>query len=250
MKRTASVCLLLFVLFQVSFSANAADTKIYSENVSAKSNRLFEVNIDIKSPKILTAAAFTLTYNPSAAAFRNAVSSISNAQVKEVGNNGTAKVIFLVPNGVKINNKSTIVSVKFKALQSGSSEINITPSDFVDDNAKNFKAPSSVKCKVITDGKTTPIKNTKSRRAEKSAAARNGGKSVSGGEVDVPEGDADADGLSPEKDGLVSAFDSTLNGSDSSPRIIILIVVCAVLTAAGLVFILKKTKDDKNNKDK
>lgn len=250
MKKLISVLAVVLVIFQLPLIVSASDTKLYTNNVSAKSNRLFDVYIDVKSPKIISAATFTLSYNTSAAAFRTARSNISGAEVKSADNNGKVKVIILIPNGVKVNKKSSLLSLRFKALQAGSSEIKISPSDFVDVNAKNFKDPSPVKSKVITDGKSTPIKRAKSRRAGKTAAARTSGKSVEG-DADIPEGDADAaDGLSPEDGGLMSAFDSTVNGDNPNLPIIILVAVCAVLTAAGLILILKKTKDDKNDKDK
>jgi hypothetical protein len=250
LKKLISVLAVVLLIFQLPLTVSASDAKLYTNNVSAKSNRLFDVYIDVKSPKIVSAATFTLSYNPSAVAFRNAGSNISGAEVKSADNNGKVKVIILIPNGVKVNKKSSLLSVRFKALQAGSSEIKISPSDFVDVNAKNFKAPSPVKSKVITDGKSTPIKRAKSRRAGKTATARKNGKNIEG-DADVPEGDADAaDGLSPEDEGLMSAFDSTVNGDNPNLPIIILVAVCAVLTAAGLIFILKKTKDDKNDKDK
>lgn len=251
MKKLISVLAVVLVIFQLPLIVSASDTELYTNNVSAKSNRLFDVYIDVKSPKIISAATFTLSYNTSAAAFRTVRSNISGAEVKSADKNGKVKVIILIPNGVKVNKKSALLSVRFKALQAGSSEIKITPSDFVDVNAKIFKAPPSVKSKVIADGKTAPIKSAaKVRRAGKTAVSRTSGKSVEG-DADISEGDADAaDGLSPEDGGLMSAFDSTVNGDNPNLPIIILVALCAVLTVAGLILILKKTKDDKNDKDK
>ena len=246
MKKLISVVAVVLFLLQLPFAVSASDTNLYAKNVSAKSNRLFDVNIDIKSPRIISASTFTLSYNPSAVAFRNASSDIPGAEVKSADKNGKVKVIILIPNGVKVNKKSAFINVRFKALQAGSSVIKISPSDFVDVNAKNFKVPASAKCKVMTDGKTAPIKN-RTRRAGKTAAAGKNKSDIDA--ADVPEGDADAaDGLSPEEDGLMNVFDSTVNGEDNNLRIIILIVVCAVLTAAGIIIILKKSKSDKSDK--
>ena len=246
MKKLISVVAVVLFLLQLPFAVSASDTNLYAKNVSAKSNRLFDVNIDIKSPRIISASTFTLSYNPSAVAFRNASSDIPGAEVKSADKNGKVKVIILIPNGVKVNKKSAFINVRFKALQAGSSVIKISPSDFVDVNAKNFKVPASAKCKVMTDGKTAPIKN-RTRRAGKTAAAGKNKSDID--DADVPEGDADAaDGLSPEEDGLMNVFDSTVNGEDNNLRIIILIVVCAVLTAAGIIIILKKSKSDKSDK--
>ena len=247
MKKLISVVAVVLFLLQLPFAVSSSDTNLYTKNVSAKSNRLFDVYIDVKSPKIISASTFTLSYNPSAVAFRNASSDIPGAEVKSADKNGKVKVIILIPNGVKVNKKSAFINVRFKALQAGSSVIKISPSDFVDVNAKNFKVPASVKCKVVTDGKTTPIKNSKARSAGKTAAAGKNKSDIDA--ADVPEGDADAaDGLSPEEDGLMNVFDSTVNGEDNNLRIIILIVVCAVLTAAGIIIILKKSKSDKSDK--
>lgn len=249
MKKLISVLAVVLFLLQLPIAVSASDTVLYTKNVSAKSNRLFDVYIDVKSPKIISASTFTLSYNPSAVAFRNASSNIQGSEVKSADNNGKVKVIILIPNGVKVNKKSALLSVRFKALRAGSSVININPSDFVDVNAKNFKVPASAKCKVVTDGKTAPIKN-RTRRAGKTALARKNGNN-SDDDADVPEGDGDAaDGLSPEEDGLVNVLDATANGENNDLRIIILIAVCAVMTAAGIIIILKKSKNDKNDKKK
>ncbi len=236
LRKLVTVFVCLIILTHLSYPAQAHNAVLYSKNLSVKSGRLFDVDINIKSKKILTASSFDLTYNTSAVAFRNVSSSVSNAQVKASDKNGTVKVIFLIPNGVKINKKSALLSVRFKALKSGTSYIKISPSDFVDDDAENFTPPSSIKYRITADGNRNIIKNNKA--SGNFASMKVGKLSKSRSDDDI------SDGRGVEKDGILSEINSALNRGSVSFPVAALIIFCFTVTVIGLVIIVRKSKND------
>lgn len=247
MKRLLSIFIAL-MLFAVSFSANAVST-LGTKNITADNNRLFEIPVIVKSPKALTAATFTLKYDKSAAAFRKTTAAFPEATVKSVEKNGSVKVIFLCPNGVKVSKNSQLFSVTFKTLKQGSSFINITASDFVDSKAKNFTPPSSVKCRVSV--------NEKGEASAKSA--KGGGVSADGyvysdnSTEEVTKSSKKDDNSGSEKGGDLSDYENVLGSTKISPYFIVCLILASSLLTAGVMYFLtrkkKNNKDDKNNKE-
>ncbi len=243
MKRLLSIFIAL-MLFTVSFSANAAST-LGTKNITADNNRLFEIPVLVRSSKVLTAATFTLKYDTSAIAFRKTTAAFPEATVKSAEKNGSVKVIFLCPNGVKVSKNSQLFSVTFKTLKQGSSFINITASDFVDLRAKNFTPPNSVKCRVSV--------NERGEASAKSAKAV--GKSADGyvysdnSTEEVTKSSKKDDSSELESQGLLSDYENALSSVGISPGFIIALVIVSIIsTAFVMYFITRKKNNDKNNK--
>lgn len=252
MKRIIAFFAVLFLLV-TPFSAYASYTKMSTDNINADNNRIFDVPVYMNSSKILTAATFTVKYNPSAVAFRKAGTTIPNAKVNYVDNNGTVKAVFLCSNGVKINKKSLIVSVKFKTLQAGRSDIVVSASDTVDLNAKNFTAPSSVKSTVTVGGKTERIKYNRRTAKRNSRSAKTDADSEEE-EIGEPyvEGKDDSNDSNSGDDGNIPEINSTLNSGKISPVLIICVALLSVILTALVMYAVTKKKDNKTkagNKD-
>ncbi|MCH5303292.1 MAG: hypothetical protein J1E41_00385 [Ruminococcus sp.] len=245
MRRWLSVFAAIIIAILSTATAFCVDSLLFAKNVSVKNNRLFDVSLEVKSEKILCAATFTLKYDNSAVSFRNASSSLSNSQVKFSDKNGTVKVIFLCADGVRVNKKTQVVSVRFKSLEEGSSDIKISASDCVDNKAKNFKSPSGAVCKVKVSGTAGKSGTGVSGRKSKSTGNQN-----SKGDSEKSDSkNTDEENISPngEDKGLLSAFDSTLNG-ESSPIFTVVCMALAILAAVVAVAII--IRNDKNRKEK
>ena len=242
MKRLIAILAVLVLV--TPFSAFASDTKMYTDNIKADNNRLFDVPVYMSSPKTLAAATFTLNYNPSAVAFRKASANITNARVKFVDNGRKVKAIFLCPNGVKIKKKSLIISVKFKTLQEGSSDISVSASDTVSVNAKNFTPPAEVKCNVISGGKTSRIKD--SSASAKSRYYKNNSKSAKkSSKSDVKKS---SNGNSSD-----NGYDMDASSGEKEPPIYLIICVAllsAIVTALVMYFATHKKNSGKNDSNK
>lgn len=249
MKRIIAILAVLFLLI-TPLSAYASDSKMYTDNIKADNNRLFDVPIYLSSPKTLCAATFTVSYNPSAVAFRKASANISNAKVKFVDNGRKVKAIFLCPNGVRINKKSLIISVKLKTLREGSSDINISASDTVSVNTKNFTPPASVKCNVICGGKTSRIKDAGvSARSSRNRSSRY--YNARNSESDDADNDSVSSGNSSEN--VNDGYEVDASTGNIEPPIYLVICVAllsAIITALVMYFATRKKKNDKNDSNK
>jgi hypothetical protein len=106
------------ILLMSGTVANASDGAIITNDVEARSNRIFDVQVMMKSSKILSAASFELSYNVDKLSFREVK---ANAPVSKV-----------------------------RAYDDA--EIKITASDCVDVKAKKFSLPTSATCKVTSIG--------------------------------------------------------------------------------------------------
>ncbi len=258
MRLKSSVCALAVVIIVV-FSMTTvfcASSSLSTNNISVSNNRLFDVSVEMQSQKVLSCATFTLKYDKSAVSFRNVSSSVSNSQVKYNDKNSKVKVIFLCAGGVTINKMSQIVTVSFKSIKEGNSNINISVSDCVDNNAKNFKAPKGTVCKVSVSGAGKSSGLGDYSRERRNSADKdfkeNSEKSDSNDEnKDINEGSADND-----DNGLISAFDSTLGGGKSLGATAIFIILAIIASVAAVAVIVKtdknkakKIKNDDNDDD-
>lgn len=238
---------LIFVLiFSFTSTVFASETVLYKGAVSADNNRLFDVPVNIKSDKILTAAAFTVSYDKNALVFRKAFSDINGAKVRFNDSGGSVKVIFLITDGVRINKKAPLLSVRFKSLKSGESTIKIIPSDFVDINAKNFKAPNEAVWTVNVSGKSGADAKGSYGKASGSKDKLSG--SLGSDADDDVDNDIAPDDTDKKDDGLLSVFDTTL-GDKNSPIVYIIFAGLAVAAAGAAVgFIIRNDKIKKTKK--
>lgn len=147
---TAFICLAALLL---SAPVYAAEDRIVTSDVSVKTDRLFEVKIGFNSDRVITAARFTLTYNPEDVAVRTPVCDIDRAVVKFNDKNGTTDIIFLCSDGIKCREYPTLFSMKYKKISDNNTKITIKASDCVDNNLKNFTPPAPAVCGVNSDGK-------------------------------------------------------------------------------------------------
>lgn len=245
-----SVCFILAVIIWLSVvCAYAVTAEMRTEKIYTPNNRLFDVPVYFNTSKPLSAATFSVRYNPDKAVFRKAVSNVSESTVKCSDKNGVVKAVFICPNGVKLNKNSLLLVFRFKAVNSGNSEIKITADDCVDSDVKNFTPPKAVSCIVETGGKSSGYYSRKNRsymiKSDEKADDDDIGENMPDGIID--------DNKNSKSSGLLSQMDVTGNGGNPSLLIIICVMILAVIITAGVIFnqnrLERKREDKKDETD-
>lgn len=153
MKRVILILSVLWVLCSASFTVYANTTlDVYSENITVKNNRLFDVKINVACNESLAAATFEISYDESMMEYRGVNTNMPDAYVKAVDKSGKIKAIFLKGVGIGKNENVNLFSVKFKSTQLGTANIKIKVYDCVDANAKNFNNTTEKSCVVNVQG--------------------------------------------------------------------------------------------------
>ena len=246
--RIACVILSAVVFLFSAVSAEAVDTKLYGGKISAKNGRYFDVPVYMQSSFALSAATFTLKYDTKELSYSRAYTDIPSAKVKSRYTDGSVKVIFLCPEGLRINKKSRFLNVRFKAVSAGSCSIKITSEDCVDPKAKNFTAPKSVNCTVYTGGKSVGGRGKTAAGRYNSSGKSSGKKSFNLKLEDYTEPKYDI--KNGEDNGLIYDFKSASADKDN-PLITVAIIVSAVIAVTVFAAIkLKSGKKSDKKKDK
>ena len=241
------VIALSVIMLMSGIIANASDGAIVTNDVEARSNRIFDVQVMMKSPKILSAASFELSYNVDKLSFREVKANAPVSKVRAYDDAGKTKVVFLCENGLKLGNAPLLFTVRYKLISDENAEIKITASDCVDVKAKNFSTPTSATCKVTTIGGSvsgSSRSGTSGRSFSGSAKSKvkslDGSKTKSIAEDDNPDSDDSSDDdyekiTTPSKDGN-NAF-------------LMIIFAIMILVVAALILILNifKLKYGKKN---
>ncbi len=147
-KNLVSSIVFAVLICSVSVFAVTSNESIKTENLTVKTDRLFEVKVGFDSSRTITAARFKLKYNKNNIAIRQTVCNIGSAKVRFNDTEGLTDVIFLCSNGVNCSEYPTLFSVKYKKLNDNDTKISIHALDCVDNNVKNFTPPKSAVCKI------------------------------------------------------------------------------------------------------
>ena len=125
---------------------------VWAENVEAKNNRLFDVEVYVDSSFVLTAATFEISYDNTVMEYREVNTDIANGQVKAADMNGKVKAIFLKDDGISANSQVKLFSAKFKAVAEGTCDVGISMYGCVDENAVDTNDEASTQCTVTVSG--------------------------------------------------------------------------------------------------
>lgn len=246
---TTSICVILLFL---SISVSAAGERIITSDVTAKTDRLFEIKIGFDSDRTITAATFTLTYNPNDIVVRTPVCNFGRAKIKYNDTNGKTDIIFLCSSGISCKEFPTLFTMKYKKISDADTKVTIKASDCVDNKLKSFTPPKSAVCNVKADGK------------QGSQGRGDSGGSGDSGVIYDSNGNAEDDelvtsgqsGYAESEDGELKTF----SGEDDPWYLKFIPIILLVIVAAFLAIILrqnvllkkaqKQKEEDKENKDK
>lgn len=174
----------IFILLITSIIILSSCVSVYaSEDVSftmtdceCDNNRLFTVDIIAESDSKFSAATFEFTYDKSMFEFREAKVSDDNARITTNETNNTLKAVYLNALGKDISSKSTIFTLKFKAIDSGVGYIDFNVSDCVNSDAEFIDIGNCSSAKVTVSGKSTDS-NEESESSDKGKDSKNSKKS-------------------------------------------------------------------------
>lgn len=230
--------------------ANASDGAIVTNDVEARSNRIFDVQVMMKSPKILSAASFELSYNVDKLSFREVKANAPVSKVRAYDDAGKTKVVFLCENGLKLGNAPLLFTVRYKLISDENAEIKLTASDCVDVKVKNFSSPTSATCKVTSIGGSvsgSSRSGTSGRSFSGSAKSKvkslEGSKSKSIAKDDNPNSDDSDDSGDDDYEKI------TTPSKDGNNAFLMIIFAIMILVVAALILILNifKLKYGKKN---
>ena len=233
--------------------ANASDDAIVTNDVEARSNRIFDVQVMMKSPKILSAASFELSYNVEKLSFREVKANAPVSKVRAYDDAGKTKVVFLCENGLKLGNAPLLFTVRYKLISDENAEIKIAASDCVDVKAKNFSLPTSATCKVTSIGGSVSGSSRSGTSGRSfSGSAKSKGKSLDGSKSkSIAEDDnLDSDDSGDDEYSGDGDYEKiTTPSKDGNNAFLMIIFAIMILVVAALILILNifKLKYGKRN---
>lgn len=139
MKKALSLFFIILIMINLLsikiFAATTIDFEIQSADI--KPNRIFSVDILAVGDKKLCAATFEISCNNSLLEFRKAKACLNNSKIQTNYDGKKLKIVFLNSNGQKISENPSIITLTFKSLDEGTSDINFYISECVDEDV-NF----------------------------------------------------------------------------------------------------------------
>ncbi len=136
MKRLiTSILIIIFATYALGLSAFAAENSVNFElsDESAKPGRLVTFEMKAKSSEKLCAASFEFTYDSSMLEYRSSKVKDKESKIKANDTGGKVRLIFLNSNGKNISSGEVIFTLTFKAVSEGSSFVDFTVKQCVDD---------------------------------------------------------------------------------------------------------------------
>lgn len=137
MKRLiTSILIIIFATYAFGLTAFAAENSVSFElsDESAKPGRLVTFEMKAKSSEKLCATSFEFTYDASMLAYRSSKVMDEESKIKANDTGGKVRLVFLNSNGKNISSGEVIFTLTFKAVSEGSSFVDFTVKQCVDDN--------------------------------------------------------------------------------------------------------------------
>ena len=158
MKKITIILLNVVFILSSMISVNAAnDISFAMTDVECNTNRLFTVDVKAKSTDMFSVATFEFVYDRSAIEFRK-VSCDDNSRVKAYDNGESVVVSYLCSDGIKIEDYTTIFTLKFKSLSAGETHINYTVSNCVNSSVEDMPIGSCTSSVITVKSKSTASK--------------------------------------------------------------------------------------------
>ncbi len=244
MKRFVSAFIIL-VLLALSSVTVSADSKVSFSlgNVECASNRLIEVPITANGSSDISAVVFEFSYDSDFLEFKKI---IKNGATVEYNDTGSKVIVsYLVAFGKEISIDTELFSLQFKSLQNGETHIDILARDLVNSDAEFVD---------ISECKSSTVKIA-STYATASSSSKSSDSSNSKNKSDVDSAQGASEQSSEFSSGTGDEFSNLGvfgNVSDKSTMFMIVgIVIGASVIAVAFIayFIIKKTRDKRNQKD-
>lgn len=159
MKRLTIVllCVILMLFSVISVSA-VSDISFATTDAQCNNNRLFTVDIKAKSADDFSVATFEFTYDRSIIEYRE-VSCGDNSYVRAHDNGKSVVVSYLCSDGVKIDEYTTIFTLKFKSISEGETRLDYTVSNCVNSEVEDMPIGSCTSSLITVNSKITKSNN-------------------------------------------------------------------------------------------
>lgn len=128
--------LILFSLADTVFAEEYVNFYLTDENNQL--NRLVTIEMKAESFKKLSAASFEFTYDNNMLEYREIKVTDDSSQIKVNDTDGKIKLIFLNTFGKDISDKESIFTITFKSIKEGTSYIDFTVNDCVDEDVQSL----------------------------------------------------------------------------------------------------------------
>lgn len=180
MKRLiTSILIIIFATYAFELTAFAAENSVNFElsDESSSPGRLVTFEMKAKSSEKLCAASFEFTYDSNMLEYRSSKVKDKESKIKSNDTGGKVRLVFLNSNGKNISSGEVIFTLTFKAVGEGSSYVDFTVKQCVDDDVNWIDAGycKSASIKVSknineSDKSKSDIESNKSKNSESSSA--------------------------------------------------------------------------------
>lgn len=154
MKRFTIILINAIIILSSVISVNAAnDISFAMTGAECNNNRLFTVDVKAKSSDMFSVATFEFSYDRSVIEFRD-VTCGDNSRVRAYDNGKTVMVSYLCSDGIKIDDYTTIFTLKFKSISYGETNINYTVSNCVNSKVEDMPIGSCTSSLVTVKSKS------------------------------------------------------------------------------------------------
>lgn len=243
MKKLFSI-LCIIVLFAVQ-SVNAAETVSFKVDCTeCQKGRLVDIAINACSPRALSAATFSFSYNKSILAFRKGFA-LGESQIEYRETDEGVMLCYLNSHGAETDNISPIFTLTFYACAEGESNINFRVDGCTDSSAQFIDVGNCTAGKVTVIGSGAQSSKTGASRSGSSAGADSSGGSSSGKSENAANVANEKTTAAVNDIGTVN--DVISRDSDKFTPIIFLAVSAVIAAALAGFLIFKKTSAGKHD---
>lgn len=157
-------CIFILIAFIFTFTITVSAKEYISFDcldTTCKNNRLVEIQVTAQSNKKLCAAYFEFSFDRTMFEFRKVTSSNDNSKVKANDDNNCIKVMYLNTWGEDISNNKVIFTITLKAIKAGTSYLNYTVEECVDEDVKFIEIGNCKASKITVTGKQSDLSSNK-----------------------------------------------------------------------------------------
>ena len=164
--------LLLPIIFGFNTQTAKADSKVnyYLITKNCDSNKSFEVDVVAEGDTSLSAADITVIYDVEDLEYNSVQTANENIEIEKNENIGKIETLILCHSGYRFSGKAKLMTFKFKALSSDSTEIKLFVNDVVDNDCKSVSIGSvynsSISINESGSLKATSIKSSNNLKEE------------------------------------------------------------------------------------
>lgn len=232
--------ILLFESTPVFYAANSI--QFTCKDAETARNRLVKIDVEADYTGKLSAAYFEFTYDKTMFEYRCVTSADKSSRVSANEESEKLNVVFLNAKGKSLNSKSVIFTVTLKAINGGSSYLDYTVEDCVDEKVKSISVGKCTSAKINVSGRHDDVSSKKIDSSDKnnssSKSGKSNGKSTRNQNTTTTPSSNDELGL--------------LNPFDNHNLTFFVIGTASACILAGIIYIAFKIgkQSSKNKKDK